>query len=1156
MPFRFRLRDPPSDVAFLSLVDGETLYNADGAATRDVKEATIRQMGWHRVELPQDWFLSRHALDTSRQLVQGMQCTMQYLKYCCKNEERRAQKATAQLRRCEEELIELRECVAVYKQQLRELRQERQRARSTPSRAPLTREGQASHSRGAVDTVLQLACSFCGNVYPSRHAVESHIRKRHKRLEGCAVMAAGSAAVSLKQFEAATQAPTSSAQAPPGGLFVDHVPTVLQETADKCGDRGLRKEISELRLAVAKLMEQQAALQRGMPPSYVAAAPKQSAGEAVTAGEAVASSGPLSGLQQRGSRLDEEDILLRIHRELLRTGAELQQLQSAVGRESEQGRRSAADDRGSCNLRNDLPRKQAQQQHRDPLAAPRSTRAALTLDPQSVLHGPPRTEGSDGGEAARRRGSAGESLVVVSPITPPAAARARTQHALANREDITAALKQKDVEELPLMASESPCGILSGPGASLETKPPAGAMSTMSPFPSSALGLPFGGNSVVDAAGAARITGDRSPDGLGATTRGGDGEQTASREPGATQLVLPSSASQSYLPWMRPESATARFGRADPASANRYGSAPIDEATSWTRGLLLPAAEKKVPAQLNLLPAFTRRDATPTPSLAAAEVMTNSKRELIPAMSTGAPRHRSFLESSEAALPGEACRRSSGATPGEQVGASAVHMVSNQHQVARDEERGRTQLAFCEQTLPGDRVASVPVLSVPGSAPFPGSAAAGAERPQCSQAAAPGAGVGKGSNGGDVRESLTSRPHVPVVRAQHSLAATVQTEHGSTSKMIPAVHLVPAAASESGDASLQDPQKRKEEHVQGERPSFSAFLPQATRGLDESRQQSAAPQPQPLRSGDEDSSESKAGAEDTDSYSVEIPPLEASEQGDADDGPCSVPLDATVEEGSNVNEGFFGHLVMEDVSSDKLADPTPYAVDDARATRLPAFGARDDDIEEDASRFMSYNLARPTDGGASTPSQADRPTPESIPAGCSYYTYSYSYSDDDDDDEEAEEAGGTAQEGIPVKLRVNDGGKETQQASAIHDSAAAGFPESTFHADVTPVAHAEWAPTSGEVAAQREDVGKAGAEKLKKSRQGVKGNARLSAAQQGAPSPKQQPPARVGRGGKPASEEPSIVARRHSSQPSDPAPQQVVKKGKGFLAKFFSKKGK
>ncbi|TPP43292.1 hypothetical protein CGC20_6630 [Leishmania donovani] len=1090
MPFRFRLRDPPSDVAFLSLVDGETLYNADGAATRDVKEATIRQMGWHRVELPQDWFLSRHALDTSRQLVQGMQCTMQYLKYCCKNEERRAQKATAQLRRCEEELIELRECVAVYKQQLRELRQERQ----------------------PVDTVLQLACSFCGNVYPSRHAVESHIRKRHKRLEGCAVMAAGSAAVSLKQFEAATQAPTSSAQAPPGGLFVDHVPTVLQETADKCGDRGLRKEISELRLAVAKLMEQQAALQRGMPPSYVAAAPKQSAGEAVTAGEAVASSGPLSGLQQRGSRLDEEDILLRIHRELLRTGAELQQLQSAVGRESEQGRRSAADDRGSCNLRNDLPRKQAQQQHRDPLAAPRSTRAALTLDPQSVLHGPPRTEGSDGGEAARRRGSAGESLVVVSPITPPAAARARTQHALANREDITAALKQKDVEELPLMASESPCGILSGPGASLETKPPAGAMSTMSPFPSSALGLPFGGNSVVDAAGAARITGDRSPDGLGATTRGGDGEQTASREPGATQLVLPSSASQSYLPWMRPESATARFGRADPASANRYGSAPIDEATSWTRGLLLPAAEKKVPAQLNLLPAFTRRDATPTPSLAAAEVMTNSKRELIPAMSTGAPRHRSFLESSEAALPGEACRRSSGATPGEQVGASAVHMVSNQHQVARDEERGRTQLAFCEQTLPGDRVASVPVLSVPGSAPFPGSAAAGAERPQCSQAAAPGAGVGKGSNGGDVRESLTSRPHVPVVRAQHSLAATVQTEHGSTSKMIPAVHLVPAAASESGDASLQDPQKRKEEHVQGERPSFSAFLPQATRGLDESRQQSAAPQPQPLRSGDEDSSESKAGAEDTDSYSVEIPPLEASEQGDADDGPCSVPLDATVEEGSNVNEGFFGHLVMEDVSSDKLADPTPYAVDDARATRLPAFGARDDDIEEDASRFMSYNLARPTDGGASTPSQADRPTPESIPAGCSYYTYSY--------------------------------------------SAAAGFPESTFHADVTPVAHAEWAPTSGEVAAQREDVGKAGAEKLKKSRQGVKGNARLSAAQQGAPSPKQQPPARVGRGGKPASEEPSIVARRHSSQPSDPAPQQVVKKGKGFLAKFFSKKGK
>lgn len=894
--------------------------------------------------------------------------------------------------------------------------------------------------------------------------------------------------------------------------------------------------------------------------------------------------GPLSGTQQCGSRSDEEDTLLRIHRELLRTGAELQQLQSAVGRESEQHGRSAVDDRGSCNLRTDLPQKQVQQQHRDPLAAPRGTRAALTLNPQNVLHCPSRTEGSDGGEAARRRGSVGESLVVVSPITPPAAARAWTQHALANREDTTAALKQKDVEELPLMASESPCGSLSGPSASLETKPTAGAVGKISPSPSSALGLPFGGSSVVEAAGAAHshdiltpqsapydpprdfsgITGDRSPNGLGATTRGGDGEQTASREPGTTQLVLPNSASQSYLPWMRPELATAHFGRADPASANRYGSAPIDEATSWTSGCHLLAAEEKVPAQRNLIPTFTRGDATPTLALAAAEVMTSSKSELIPATSAGAPHYRGFLESSEAAFAEEACRRSNGATQGEQVGVGAVHMVSNPHQVARDEERGRTQLPFCEQPLPGTRIAPMPVLNVPGSAPFPGSAAAGAKWPQCSTSpltdrstqgsheAAPGAEVWKGISGGDVRESLTSRPHVPGVRAQHSLAATGQAEHGSTSKMIPVVHLVPAAASESCDSSLQDPQKRKEEPVQGERPSSSAVLLQATRGLDESRQYSAVPQPQLRRSGDEDSSESKASAEDANSYSVEMPPFDSSEQGDADDVPFSVPLDATVGDGRNVNEDGFGHLVMEDVSSDKLVDPTPSAAGDARSTRLPVFGARDDDVEEYASRFMSYNLARPTDGGERTPSEADRPAAESIPADCSYYTYSYSYSDD----EEEEEAVGTAQEGIPVELRVDDGDQETHRAFAIHDSAAAGFPESTFHADLTPVAHAAGARTSGEVAAQREDVAKAGAEKFKKSHQGGKSDARLSAARQGAPSPKHHPAAGGGHGGKPASDELAIVPRRHSSQLSDPAPQQVVKKRKSFLATLFSKKRK
>jgi hypothetical protein len=474
MPFVFKLHDPPCDVAFLSIVDGEALYTADNARTRDVKEATIRQIGWHRVSLPQDWFLSARALETTAHVLEVMQCTVQYLKYRSKSEEKRNLKLSATLQRCEEEraaafeeLIELRETVALYKQKLRELSQGACRRAAagevvghSTSSSLLTRAPAATPSDG-------LQCAFCENVYPSRHALESHFRKRHKRPPGYAAMAAASAAVGQQQQQKVQQqhvmtreelsqgggsglpfmGQTSSPRAP--------LTTAAGAAAESRGERNLRDELSELRLTVAKLLIQQAEFYKGVSPLCVAAVPMAAAGAASTTptdtnapavtrasspsaataaaartNAATAVSGPLPGLlsSTQGTDKDkDENVALRIPRELLRTSAELQLLQDAL----ERGEGCGTEQKGEGKLlKPALP--SSSPSPRD--IAP-AVQAHPTLDPRSFLRFSASDSVNDGAAAAgaeARHGSTVDSLVEVSPMSPSSP---MAQHASLGRDD-------------------------------------------------------------------------------------------------------------------------------------------------------------------------------------------------------------------------------------------------------------------------------------------------------------------------------------------------------------------------------------------------------------------------------------------------------------------------------------------------------------------------------------------------------------------------------------------------------------------------------------------------------------------------------------------------------------------------------------------------
>lgn len=220
MPFQFRLRQPPSDLSFLSLVDGETLFNADEKENGAVKEATIQQIGWHAIGLPKDWFVSTRAHDTVARVIATLQCTVQYLAYCARNaekqEERTARAALGYQQERDdafEELVELRQLVAEYKKHGAAVVTTSSSRWATQTKARLGRKLEQYGGRGKEEREPYgrqfdeegLHCSLCGNHYPTMGSLESHLRKRHHRGDAYAAMA--SAAAALAQQTALAAAP-------------------------------------------------------------------------------------------------------------------------------------------------------------------------------------------------------------------------------------------------------------------------------------------------------------------------------------------------------------------------------------------------------------------------------------------------------------------------------------------------------------------------------------------------------------------------------------------------------------------------------------------------------------------------------------------------------------------------------------------------------------------------------------------------------------------------------------------------------------------------------------------------------------------------------------------------------------------------------------
>ncbi|KAG5472453.1 hypothetical protein LSCM1_03852 [Leishmania martiniquensis] len=1204
MPFHFRLYNPPCDATFLSLLDGEALYNADGARTRDVKEATIRQLGWHRVELPSDWFLSRQALETMTQLLEAMQCTMQYLKYCGKHEERRAQRATAELRRCEEEraaaceeLIELREALASYKRQLRDLGEERLRARSPRWAAPLAGNMWMRYLPEMDARGQQLPCCFCANVYPSRHALESHIRKRHKRPEGYAAVAATPAAVPVKaqkkqeQLEAATRAPVSAHQVPSGVYFEGYAPPMSAKADDRCGDQSLREQISELRQAVAMLTQKQAELHRSTSPSQVAAAPQPSAGREATAAHvlsagdrvkaaetatgvnppaagasanaaaAVASSGPLPGLPQRDSMTSEEDFLLRMRRELLHTRTELQPLQSAVEKERE-NREQSVDDRGPFIVREGLAQShQRQQQQQHPMVEVLESQAAPALDPQVIHPSLSCTEYGDVGIMEKRRRSEGDSLVTVSLMTPPTSVIAEPRQAHCNREEATAVLEQKGLEAVPPKLSESLCGTTSGPSSFIEAQRPASVMGNLSVSSTSALGLPFSGKRGDNAVAAYRHgaltpqpapgdllrgvgtrTGERSPTSLGAAASDGYDKQGSPRETKAPVRALPSASFQSHAPWMGAELVAARFDTADLMSANRYGCAPTAAATPWSSGHLCAAAEQRAHAQQIMLPGFTRAEAaTPSLHLAPADKMTNAKSELMATALAESPQRRKSLEgnAAAAAASGEAFQPSGSMTQSAPTELGAVPMAPSQREAAPGE-------GLCGPQLPPHLQTSLMAHITP-TLPRKAlsSASAGTDQPLCSTSpvmgcsaqrlqgetydgAAASAAMTKNSTFDDLRESPPSRSQVPIARLQHTLVNAGTISGGSGQKIIPVVHLVPEALSDSGKVSPQNSKKHKRDDSLGGAPASSPVSLPSPLGMHDSFQ---------LRyRGDRESGESQADTKSFGACSAEQPRRETEAHHDARDETLCVPFVATAKERIPGIKETAGDGVMEDVRSDALATLTSYAAEGERAARAIPLGASAKGSKGEVSHFVSHYSAGPMASDEQTPSPADPQTVQSVSSDY-YYSYTYSYSD--------EEESVAVEEGTTTKSRPGGGGQKTPRASAV--------PPRT---DSTPPRHtAELLPCRDD-GAPHGNAGAVIAEKRKISRYNLQKSTRQPADQQGKPPQQQQPDTPGYRDGKQVSNELANVRRRSSAQPSASAPPQMPKKPKGFFSKLFSKKGK
>ncbi|CBH11860.1 zinc finger protein, putative [Trypanosoma brucei gambiense DAL972] len=178
MGFEFKLHQPPCDIAFLSVVDGPALYSSEEGTQTSMKESMIRQIGWQELDLPLEWFFSKRAYHLVRRVSRTMQCTIQYLSY-------RQQMLETEAKRAEEKLRDMREesdRVFAELAELREIVSMSGVKRQDPS--PTNRKVAHERWRGHSRITEQLhTCLYCGNNYPSNSSLNSHMIKRHRRVQ-------------------------------------------------------------------------------------------------------------------------------------------------------------------------------------------------------------------------------------------------------------------------------------------------------------------------------------------------------------------------------------------------------------------------------------------------------------------------------------------------------------------------------------------------------------------------------------------------------------------------------------------------------------------------------------------------------------------------------------------------------------------------------------------------------------------------------------------------------------------------------------------------------------------------------------------------------------------------------------------------------------
>ncbi|ESL05796.1 hypothetical protein TRSC58_06542 [Trypanosoma rangeli SC58] len=197
MTFEFQLHQPPCDLAFLAVVNGPVLYNADNATSGAVKRATIRQIGWHVLRLPEEWFFSEKSREMTEKVCHVMQCTIQYLVYRQRQFEAEVADAQRRAEELREERDELFDELVVLREAVAQMRQ--RRVSNSRDGDGLNAEIAVPHHLSRVDTSGRLfTCSLCGNGYPSSSSLESHVKKRHHRGAQYATMTAAAAAAQNK----------------------------------------------------------------------------------------------------------------------------------------------------------------------------------------------------------------------------------------------------------------------------------------------------------------------------------------------------------------------------------------------------------------------------------------------------------------------------------------------------------------------------------------------------------------------------------------------------------------------------------------------------------------------------------------------------------------------------------------------------------------------------------------------------------------------------------------------------------------------------------------------------------------------------------------------------------------------------------------------